>query len=99
MSTPPDSFDRLDVGPYPAEPGVDLSKAKYKELAPIGLGRNEILPICYWVFEPWTEWASLDRCIVQLGLPNPLKADALTVDRQERYHVGFDGYKIPEGNQ
>ncbi|KQM54116.1 hypothetical protein ASE80_23780 [Pseudomonas sp. Leaf15] len=98
MSTPPDSFDTLDVGPYPAEPGVDLSKTMYKELASIGLGRNEILPICYWVFEPWTKWASLDRCIVQLGLPNPLKADALTVDRQDRYHVGFDGYKIPEGN-
>lgn len=98
MSTPPDSFERLDVGPYPAEPGVDLSKAKYKELATIGLGRNEILPICYWVFEPWEKWVTLDRCIVQLGLPNPVKADALTVDRQDRYHVGFDGYKIPNGN-
>lgn len=98
MSTPPDSFERLNLVPYPAGFVADLSNTKYKELASKGLGRNEILPICYWVFEPWKEWKSLDRCIVQLGLPNPVKADALTVDRQDRYHVGFDGYKIPNGN-
>jgi len=98
MSTPPDNFDRLDVGPYPPSDGINLSNTKYKELARIGLGRNELLPICYWIFEPWTDWAQFDRCAVQLGLPNPMKAEAVTVEIKKRYSVSFDGYKISDGN-
>lgn len=96
MSTPPDNFDELDPGPYPAYPPVDLSKEKYED-APIGLGRSALMPKSYWAFEPWTQWGPGDYTGLRIkDLTRPI-ASGNHFTLADRYFVSFDADQLEDG--
>lgn len=98
MSTIPPPYDDLPTDPFSAYPTTDLTKAKYPELSPEGLGRRGLFPFATFFIEAWHSWNEGDYFGFRLGdLTKPIASG--TVQTNElRYPVNISATVIPEGD-